>query len=135
MTIAAIEKNGGSVTTKYYDFECVKAMSNPQLFFASGKPIPKNGTPPLNSLEYYTSAENRGYLANPDQIRIERLKLAQKYGYALPDIDKDPLKEMLAKRKDPRQIWYDLEPGWVVNLKDELILKPADQEWIDYYKS
>lgn len=110
-------------------------MSDPLKFFKSGKPIPRNGTPPLNSLEYYTSAENRGYLADPEQIRIERLKLAQKYGYELPDLTNDPMKEVLAKRKDPRQLWYGLEPGWVVNLKDKTILKPADKEWIDYYKS
>lgn len=135
LTIAAIEKNGGVVTTKYYNQDCVYAMYDPNKFFLSGKPIPKNGTPPLNAIEYYTSASNRGYLANPDQIRVERLKLAQKYGYDLPDLENDPLKEMLSKRKDPRQIWYGLEPGWVVNLKDQVILKPADKEWIDYYKS
>ncbi|CAF0739587.1 unnamed protein product [Brachionus calyciflorus] len=135
LTIAAIEKNGGVVTTKYYDRDCVYAMSDTINFFSSGKPIPKNGTPPLNAIEYYTSASNRGYLANPDEIRVERLKLAQKYGYTLPDLEKDPLKEMLSKRKDPRQIWHGLEPGWLVNLKDQCILKPADKEWIDYYKS
>lgn len=109
-------------------------MSNPLKFFASGKPIPKNGTPPLNAIEYYTSAVNRGYLANPDQIRIERLKLAQKYGYVLPDLTKHPLKDMLAKRKDPRQIWYGLEPGWLVNMADQVVLKPTNKELIDYYK-
>ena len=135
LTIAAIEKNGGVITTKYYDRDCVHAMSDPIRFFSSGKAIPRNGTPPLNSLEFYTSAVNRGYLANPDQVRIERFKLAQKYGYELPDLEKDPQREMLSKRKDPRQIWHDLEPGWVVNLKDRVVLKPADKEWIDYYKS
>lgn len=135
LAIAAIEKNGGVVTTKYYDRDCVYAMANPLKFFSSGKPIPKNGTPPLNAIEFYTSAVNRGYLANPDQIRIERFKLAQKYGYELPDLENDPLKEMLLKRKDPRQIWHGLEPGWLINLNDETILKPADKEWIEYYKS
>ena len=135
LAIAAIEKNGGVVSTKYYNQDCVYAMADPNKFFLSGKPIPKNGTPPLNAIEFYTSASNRGYLANPDQIRGERLKLAQKYGYNLPELENDPLKEMLSKRKDPKQIWYGLEPGWVVNLKDQVVLKPADKEWIDYYKS
>lgn len=134
-TIAAIERNGGIVTCKYYDRDCVNAMSNPLQFFRTGKPIPKNGTPPLNAIEYYTSAANRGYLANPEQVRIERLKLAQKFGYELPDLTTDPLKDMLAKRKDPRQIWYGLEPGWLVNLQDKEVLKPTDKEWVEYYQS
>ena len=61
--------------------------------------------------------------------------IAQKYGYELKDLNQDPLKDLLSMRKDPRQIWYGLEPGWVVNLKDETILKPTDKEWIEYYKS
>ena len=134
LVISAIERNGGTITSKFYDIHCVRAMSNPLKFFASGLPIPKNGTPPLNALEYYTSAANRGYLANPDAVRTERLKLAQKYGYVLPDLESDPLKDMLAQRKDPRQIWYGLEPGWVVNMKDQVVLKPTDKEWLDYFK-
>ncbi len=135
LTIAAIEKNGGMITTKFYDRECVRAMSDPYKHFMSGKPIPKNDTPPLNSIDYYTSAVNRGYLASPEQIRLERLSLAQKYGYPLVDLSLDEKKEMFAQRKDPKQIWYGLEPGWVVNLTDRVILKPADKEWIDYYKN
>jgi large subunit ribosomal protein L15 len=61
------------------------------------------------------------------------LKLAQKYGYQLNDFDSDPLKEMFEMEKDPRQCWHGLEPGWVVNLTDKLVLKPTDKEWIDYY--
>jgi large subunit ribosomal protein L15 len=135
LTIAAIEKNGGVITNKFYDRESVEAMANPLKFFAKGEPIPLNGTPPLNSLEFYTSAVNRGYLANPEQIRVERLKLAQKFGYELPDLVADPMREMLAKQKDPRQIWHGLEPGWVVNIKDKKVLKPVSQEWVDFYKS
>lgn len=135
VTIAAIERNGGQITTKFYDRECVRAMSNCEKFFNSGKPIPKNDTPPLNSIEYYSSAVNRGYLAKPEQIQLERMKLAQKFGYELPDLSLDENKEMFARRKDPRQIWHGLEPGWAVNLNDKVVLKPAGQEWIDYYKS
>jgi large subunit ribosomal protein L15 len=135
LTIAAIEKNGGMITTKFYDRECVRAMSDPYKHFMSGKPIPKNDTPPLNSIDYYTSAVNRGYLASPEQIRLERLSLAQKYGYQLTDLSTDEKREMFERRKDPRQIWYGLEPGWVVNLNDKVVLKPADKEWIEYYKN
>ena len=135
MAIAAIEKNGGTIVTKYYDINCVRAMENPLKFFKYGKPIPKNGTPPLNAIEFYTSAANRGYLADPEQIKIERLKLAQKIGYELPDFAKEPLKEMLSMRKDPRQIWYGLEPGWIVDINDKVILKPTDEKLTEYYKT
>ena len=37
--------------------------------------------------------------------------------------------------KDPRQVFYGLEPGWIVNLKDKSICKPLDKELQDYYKS
>lgn len=135
LTLAAIERNGGVVTTKFYDIDSLHAISNIMQFFKSGKPIPRVGTPPLNALEYYTSPENRGYLADPELIRLERLKLSQKYGYELRDLMKDPLKDMLELRKDPRQIWYGLQPGWVINFKDELILKPTDEEYVEYYSS
>jgi large subunit ribosomal protein L15 len=135
LTLAAIERNGGVITTKYYDLNSVNAMRDPLSFFKSGKPIPRNGIPPINALEFYTTPENRGYLANPDLIRQERLKLAQKYGYHLRDIAVQHLKDMLNMRKDPRQIWFGLEPGWVVNLKEKTILKPTDDKWIEYYKS
>jgi large subunit ribosomal protein L15 len=111
------------------------AISDTLKFFKSGKPIPRNGTPPMNAIEYYTSPQNRGYLADPDLIREERLKLAQKYGYELKDLTYDPMKEVLSMRKDPRQIWYDLEPGWVVNFKEKVILKPTDPDYVEYYTS
>lgn len=49
--------------------------------------------------------------------------LAQKYGYELPKIENDPKYEMFNETKDPRQIFYGLEPGWVVNLADRAIIK------------
>jgi large subunit ribosomal protein L15 len=110
-------------------------MADPYAHFSSGKPIPRNETPPLSCLEYYTTAANRGYLANPEQIRLERLQLAQKFGYELSDLSADAKRDMFALRKDPRQIWFGLEPGWVVNMKDRVVLKPGGKEWIEYYKS
>ena len=74
---------------------------------------------------------NRGYLADPQRVAEERLVLAQKYGYDLPEIEDDFLKVS----KDPRQVFFGLEPGWVVNLKDKAIYKPLDKELLDYYKS
>lgn len=89
----------------------------------------------MDCLEYYSRAESRGYLADPAKVSRERLVLAQKYGYELPKIEDDPEYEMLMERKDPRQIFYGLQPGWVVNLKDKMILKPKAEYLTKYYSS
>lgn len=52
--------------------------------------------------------------------------LAQKYGYELPKIEDDPQYDMFCEVKDPRQIFFGLEPGWVVNLPDQTIIKPIE---------
>jgi large subunit ribosomal protein L15 len=65
-------------------------------------------------------------------VAKERQILAQKYGYELPNIESDPIMKL---RKDPRQVFFGLEPGWVVNLRDKQILRPTDQDLIEYYKS
>lgn len=101
----------------------------------AGQAIPRRMLPPQDAVLYYTSAVNRGYLADPETVSWERFVLAQKYGYELPKIEEDPDKDMLAERKDPRQIFYGLEPGWVVNLKDKTIIKPLDPEIQEFYKS
>ena len=135
VVIAAIEKNGGTILTKYYDKISIDAMQNPSYFFTKGQPIPHCKLPPQDCMEFYTSAESRGYLADPQSINEHRYELSQKFGYELVDLTVDPDYEMLTMRKDPRQIWHGLEPGWVVNLKDRTILKPKDQDLKDYYKS
>lgn len=89
--------------------------------------------PPVDCLEFYSSAKTRGYLADPAKVSFERLVLAQKYGYTLPRIEDDPDYEMLIERKDPRQIWYGLQPGWVISIKDKAILKPTADYLKDYY--
>lgn len=104
-------------------------------FFISGQPIPKRMLPGEDLLPYYTDANHRGYLADLDQVQAARLALAKKYGYSLPDIAKDELFDMLAQRKDPRQIFFGLSPGWVVNMEDKKILKPTDEKVLQYYGS
>ena len=59
----------------------------------------------------------------------------QKMGYELPDIRKSDNYETLIKRKDPRQIFFGLQPGWIINLSDKKILKPKDPELLEYYNS
>ena len=69
-------------------------------------------------------------MADPRKVAEERLVLAQKYGYEVKEVTE----EMLKMTKDPRQVFYGLEPGWVVNLKDKVIYKPVDRELDQYYK-
>lgn len=131
--IASIEKNGGRITTAYFDAKSVVALADPYKFFASGEPIPKRLLPPPNAIEYYTDPKNRGYLADPADIEIERQKLAQKYGYEIPEIADKSQRDMLMLRKHIRQVFYGLEPGMVVNLEDKEILEPIDDELREFY--
>ncbi|XP_030746798.1 39S ribosomal protein L15, mitochondrial [Sitophilus oryzae] len=135
IVIAAVEKAGGVITTAYYDPYSLQAMVNTTKFFQRGVPIPRRMIPPPDAIEYYTDPAKRGYLADPEKVSEERLVLAQKYGYNLPKIENDSEYDMLTERKDPRQIFYGLHPGWVVNLRDKIILKPKDEELLEYYAS
>lgn len=110
-------------------------LIKPVPFFMRGQPIPKRMLPGEDMVPYYTDAENRGYLADPEKIQQARLALAQKYGYILPDISKDELYRMLSMRKDVRQIFFGLAPGWVVNMPEKKILKPTDEKLLKYYSS
>lgn len=121
--IAAIERCGGIIRTAFYDVRSIQALVNPSKWFEKGEPIPKRMIPPQDAIDQYTSAARRGYLADPEEISKERLVLAQKYGYNLPKIEEDPNYEMLVATKDPRQIFYGLEPGWVISVKDKAIVK------------
>lgn len=127
--IAAIERNGGRITTAYYDIKSVAVLADPHKFFKKGEPIPKRMLPPPNAIDYYTDPRNRGYLADPDAIEEERQKLAQKYGYEIPKVDND----CLMIRKDKNQIFFGLKAGYVINLKDREILEPLDEKLREYY--
>lgn len=133
--IAAIERAGGVITTAYYDQHSLQAMQNPSKFFQRGIPIVRRMLPPPDVMEYYTDPTKRGYLADQELISKERLVLAQKYGYKLAKIENYPNYNMFTKQKDPRQIFYGLEPGWVVNLREEYVLKPKTKELLEYYSS
>lgn len=131
--IAAIERYGGRITTAFYDIKSVLALSNPYKFFQSGEPIPKRLLPPPNAIDYYTDPKNRGYLADPVEVEKERFKLAQKYGYEIEDVKSEAKREMLKIRKHQRQVFFGLEAGYVVSLKDKEILEPLDNEVREYY--
>lgn len=70
--IAAIERNGGVITTAYYDQHCLQAMINTTKFFERGVPIPRRMIPPQDAIDYYTNPANRGYLADPEKISEHR---------------------------------------------------------------
>ena len=88
-------------------------------------------TPPQDCVGFYTAAENRGYLADPTAVAVQRQLLGQKYGYEVPEINEDFLKEA----KDPKQVFQGLEAGWLVDLKDKVIYKPTEENLKAYYKS
>ncbi|XP_070337000.1 LOW QUALITY PROTEIN: large ribosomal subunit protein uL15m [Equus asinus] len=133
--IAAIEESGGVVTTAFCDPRSLEILCKPVPFFLRGQPIPKRMLPPEALVPYYTDAKNRGDLADPAKFPEGRLELAQKYGYILPDVTKDELFKVLTTRKDPRQIFFGLAPGRVVNMADKKILKPTEENVLKYYSS
>jgi len=133
LSIAAVEKNGGVIISRFFDIKCVDAMANPLNFFRKGIPIPKCKNPPSNAIEYYSCPLNRGYLSDPLQMNEARIELAQKYGYKLLLSSEEYLEKIKQITKDPRHIWFGLKPGWVVNLKDQSILKPLDEDFERYY--
>jgi len=131
-SIAAVERNGGRITTAYYDLNSVVALSAPIKFFKSGIPIPRRLTPPANLLHFYTDPANRGYLADPVKVEQERRVLAQKYGYELSEDFSGPAFDA---HKDPRQIFYGLHPGWLISLQDKTIFKPVHPDLQQVYQS
>lgn len=133
--IAAVERNGGVITTRYVDPISVRAMRDPLAFFARGEPIPRSKLPPAGHLlDYYSSASTRGYLADPAAVQRARLELAQKYGYALPDVGASLARRpWLALRKHPRQLFLGLEPGDLVSTTDRAIYRPTQPELLALY--
>jgi large subunit ribosomal protein L15 len=94
--------------------------------------------PPEDAVPYYIDPKNRGYLADPKDIAQARLELSQKYGYRLPDLmseNDSRERDMLMERKDARQVFYGLWPGWVINMHDKVIIKPKDEELLEFYAS
>jgi len=132
LAIACVEKNGGVVTTSFYDRMSFETLVNPVDYFMRGKPIQKRLLPPEELVPYYTDPKMRGYLSDPSAVQQERAKLAESYGYDLPDITGDKDFEMLQMRKDPRQIFFGLSPGWLVNLAEGTVIKP-EEEYLNQY--
>uniref|UniRef100_A0A915IGR6 Large ribosomal subunit protein uL15m n=1 Tax=Romanomermis culicivorax TaxID=13658 RepID=A0A915IGR6_ROMCU len=134
--IAAVERNGGKITCAYFDPISLDALIDPMKFFERGEPIPKRSFPPMEIIHYYIDPRLRGYLCDPSKLESAKIELSQKYGYKLPDIRQDPdYDSLFGPSKDPLQVFYGLQPGWVVNMKDSSILKPKDEDLVSYYNS
>ncbi|KAH8859180.1 39S ribosomal protein L15, mitochondrial [Schistosoma japonicum] len=135
--IAAVERVGGIICNRFYDLYSVWVKSDPQRFFMKGIPIPKAKLPPNTLIPFYANAESRGYLADPEAVAKSRIWLAQKYGYRPTDFSSssESIQKLMSMRKDPRQIFYGLEPGWLVSIPDKVVLKPKSDLLETYYKS
>jgi len=125
--IAAVEKNGGTITTKYYDHYSVKYATDIVKHFKMAKPVPLVRFPADDCYEYYTDAKNRGYLASDEDIAQSRFLLSQKYGYE--NVEK-PYK---AQIKPKNFLFVNLKPGWIVDMTEKCILKPKDKDYLDFY--
>ena len=133
LSIAAVERRGGTLTNAFYDRRSFEILCNPVKYFLSGHPIPKRLLPPQDLVPYYNDAKVRGYLSDPAMVHQERKALAEKYGYELPDITTNPNFNSLVMRKDPRQIFFGLEPGSLVSLADEVVIKPSSDFASEHY--
>lgn len=133
--IAAVERAGGRLVTRFFDLQSVEALQDPRRFFRRGLPLPRCRLPPHEAVEAYADPRRRGYLAAPDAVEAAREELAQKYGYALPAAPGpgEALYEAWAMRKSQRQVFYGLQPGWLVSLADRTVYKPQDAQINDYY--
>jgi len=126
--IAAIERVGGRITCGYFDLHSAVALTDPVKFFMTGAPIPRRLTPPQALMRFYVNPSNRGYLADPMKVKEDKLVLAQKYGYELTNKEGEEEEPFMTETKDPRQIFYGLEPGWVVSLAEKRIYKPTSEQ-------
>ncbi|XP_078361766.1 large ribosomal subunit protein uL15m-like isoform X2 [Oculina patagonica] len=70
--IKAIERQGGKITCAYYNPLGLRQLLKPEKF--EGRRIPRRARPPRKFMEYYTSVENRGYLADPVDLENARLQ-------------------------------------------------------------
>jgi len=134
LAIASVEKQGGVLQTAYYDKISFQHLVDPISVFMKGKPIKKRHLPPLDLFEYYTDPKKRGYLSDPEETQKQRHQFAATYGYTLPDISQSENYEMLLERKDPRQIYFGLQPGSLVNLFDRCVIKPNEEYLAEHYK-
>jgi len=130
--IAAVEKNGGRFTAAYYDRPSIEAAVNPVDYFLRGEPVKKRLLPPSHLMQFYISPKTRGYLADRDLIDRHRIQTAIEHGFEPVDISQCSI---MSKLKDPRQIWYGIEPGTLVNLEDKAVYRSTIYSESEKHKS
>lgn len=76
--IKAIEGAGGKVVCRYYNRLGLRALLRPESFAAKGLKLPRQALPTLKrDIEFYTKAENRGYLARPAKADTAKHEAAE----------------------------------------------------------
>lgn len=73
-------------------------------------------------------------MADEQEIDQDRMEMAQKYGYQLPDVC-DRVKNLSTLPKSSQQIFYGLKPGWIINMPDKEIIKPTDPKLVEFYNT
>lgn len=63
--IEAVERNGGSLTTVFYNKLGLRALTQPHKF----DELPRFALPKPKLMPYYTDYKNRGYLSTEMQLR------------------------------------------------------------------
>jgi len=108
-----------------------------------GRPIDKRMLPTVSDQKsdklytYYSDPSKRGYLSDPEEIEAARKKLYEDHGKVY---DKDEFHKHFEKidsetmKKHPRQIFYGLDAGMLVNIKDKVIYEPVTEEVDEFYR-
>ncbi len=79
--IETVEREGGQITCAYYTKLGLRVLLKPWKF--DEKRMPRRAAPPPKLEKYYRDPGKRGYLADPQEIELERQKVYQ-------NIDNDP---------------------------------------------
>jgi large subunit ribosomal protein L15 len=73
--IERVERQGGQITCAYYTKLGLRVLLKPWKF--NEKRMPRRAAPPPKLEKYYRDPAKRGYLAEPEEIELERQKVYQ----------------------------------------------------------
>jgi large subunit ribosomal protein L15 len=149
--INAIELAGSSIELAYYDIISKRALVDPVNYFLKGRPIDKRMLPAVSDQQsdklytFYSDPKKRGYLSNPEKIETARSELYKDHGRVYNREEYLKNFENLEKfeksgnlthgiKKHPRQIFFGLDAGMLVNIKDKVVFEPVDEEVAEFYK-
>ena len=75
--IETVEQKGGQITCAYYTKLGLRVLLKPWKF--DQKRMPRRAAPPPKLEKYYRDPAKRGYLADPQEIELERQKIHQNF--------------------------------------------------------